>query len=155
MPDDATDPNFTRPEAGIEIAPNVRVDSADLRFQFSRGSGPGGQNVNKVNTKAELRIALPTLASQLTGNAMQRLRLAAGSKITSRDELLLVSDEHRSQEQNRQETLARLRDLLIGAMREPKRRKKTKPSRGARERRLDGKRIRSKVKARRQGRGDQ
>ena len=123
-----------------------------LRIQFSRSGGPGGQNVNKLNTKAELWIALHDLSPHLTHRAMIRLEQLAGRRLTRDRELHFVSEEHRSQERNRLATLERLRELLIQAMAEPKVRKKTKPSRGAKQRRLDQKKRRSVIKARRQGR---
>jgi len=138
--------------AGIELAPGVRVPASALRVQFSRSGGPGGQNVNKVNTKAELWISLSALAPHLTHRAMTRLETLAGRRLTKERELHFAAEIHRSQDTNRQENLERLRELLIRAMHEPKPRKKTKPSKRAKQRRLDSKKRRSVIKARRQGR---
>jgi ribosome-associated protein len=109
--------------------------------------------VNKVSSACELRISMSDLATQLTPGAFGRLRDALGSRVTAAGEVQLVSDEKRSQEQNRAAVLERLRDLLIHAMAEPKRRKKTKPSYGAKMRRLEGKKIRSAVKSNRRSGG--
>jgi len=140
------------PSDGIELAPNVRVPAWAVRVQFSRSGGPGGQNVNKLNTKADIWVHLDDLAGSLNPRAMARLEQLAGRRLTNQRELHLTSETTRSQERNRQEAMLRLRELLVAAMKEPKPRRKTKPSRGAKERRLESKRRRSQVKARRQGR---
>jgi ribosome-associated protein len=139
-------------DSRVELAPRVRVPASMVRFRFVRARGPGGQNVNKVSTACELRVSLSDLVPLLTPGATDRLRTALGSRLTAAGEIQLVSDEQRSQEQNREAVLRRLRELLVSAMAEPKRRKKTKPSRGAKQRRLEGKRIRSEIKSRRSGR---
>ena len=129
----------------------VVVLPAAVRWQYARGSGPGGQNVNKVNTKAELWIALGSITG-LTDRAADRLRQMAGKRLTADDHIHIASDEHRSQEGNRQAVIGRLRDLIVEAMHEPKVRRKSKPSRAAKRRRVEAKRNRGDVKARRQGR---
>lgn len=131
----------------MELAPGVRVAPAAVRFAYARSSGPGGQAVNKLSTKAELRIDLADLP--ITERARTRLRRLAGSRLTLDDELILTSESHRSQRRNRDETLERLRDLLVRAMAEPKRRKKTRPSRGAVERRIKSKKEHGEKKDRR------
>jgi ribosome-associated protein len=136
--------------AGMELAPGVRVPESAVRFQFARSSGPGGQNVNKVNTKAELWVPVGALRG-LSDRAIVRLRALAGRRLTTSDEIHIAADTERSQESNRAATLERLRELLIQAMREPKARRKTKPSKGARQRRLESKRRRAETKARRRG----
>lgn len=132
------------PTPSLELAPGVRVHPSTVRFAYARSSGPGGQAVNKLSTKAELRIRLADLP--LTDRALARLRTLAGSRLTLNDELILTSESHRSQRRNRDETLDRLRDLLLRATAEPKRRKKTRPSRGAIERRLKAKKERGEKK---------
>lgn len=133
---------------GIELAPAVTAPASAMRWQYARSSGPGGQNVNKVNTKAEVWIPLNAITG-LTSRAIARLRSLAGKRLTSLDELHISSDTERTQEGNRAAVLQRLRDLLLEAIHEPKPRRKSKPSRAARQRRLDAKRRRSETKARR------
>ena len=134
---------------GVELAPGVRVPESALRWQFARSSGPGGQNVNKVNSKAELWLPLDSLA--LSDRAMARLRALAGRRLTSGGEIHISADTERTQEANRAAVLDRLRELLVEAMHEPKLRRKTKPTRASKQRRLESKRRRSQVKARRRG----
>lgn len=139
---------------GVEIAPGVVVSGDILRFSYSRSSGPGGQNVNKVNTKAELRVLMAELVEPggpLSQEAGRRLRKLAGrGRITKDGELILVCDEHRTQRRNRGECLARLRVMVVEAQRRPKVRRKTKPTKGSVERRLKEKKSRGAIK---KGRG--
>jgi ribosome-associated protein len=137
-------------DGGVELAPRVTAPASSLRWQYARSSGPGGQNVNKVNTKAELWVPIGALAG-MTGRAVDRLRTLAGKRLTIADELHISSDTERTQEGNRAAVLERLRELLVTAMHEPKPRRKSKPSRAARQRRLDSKRRRSEIKASRRG----
>jgi ribosome-associated protein len=141
------------PSDRIALAPGVFVPESALRLQYSRSGGPGGQNVNKVNTRVQLWVPLAAITG-LSENAMHRLRTLAGSRLTLAGELHIAAETERTQERNRQAVLDRLRELIESAAREPKKRRKTKPSRGAKERRLKGKRQRGEIKARRQGRGD-
>jgi ribosome-associated protein len=136
---------------GLELAPGLRAPESAIHWQYARSSGPGGQNVNKVNTKAELWLPVDAIVG-LTDRARSRLRALAGKRLLSTGELHIASDTHRTQEGNRTAALERLRELLVAATHEPKARRKTKPSRGARERRLQSKKHRSEIKSRRQGR---
>lgn len=134
--------------SGVEVAPGVRVPEAALRFTYAASSGPGGQNVNKRATKANLRLAIDDLpVSQRVRSRITRL----GKSWLSGEgtELLIQSDEHRSQKRNREACLERLRDLLVRAMARPKPRIATKPGRGAIERRLKAKREQAEKKRRR------
>jgi ribosome-associated protein len=131
---------------GVELAPRVIAPTSALRWQYARSSGPGGQNVNKVNTKAELWVGIGSIAG-LTPRAVVRLRALAGRRLTGLDELHVSSHTERTQEGNRAAVMWRLRELLIEAMHEPKPRRKSKPSRASRQRRLDSKRHRSEIKA--------
>lgn len=106
--------------------------------------------MNKVNTKAEMWLPVAALIG-LTQRATDRLRTLAGKRLTAADELHISSDSERTQEANRAAVLERLRKLLLEAIHEPKPRRKSKPSRAARQRRLESKRRRSEVKARRRG----
>jgi ribosome-associated protein len=137
----------------ISLAPGVFTDESALRLQYSRSGGPGGQNVNKVNTRTQLWLAVGEIIG-LSESVLARLRTLAGNRLTAAGELYIVAETERTQEGNRQAVLERLRQLILEAVKVPKRRRKTKPSRGARERRLQGKKRRGAIKSMRQGRGE-
>lgn len=134
----------------IQLAPGAWIMPDRLRLSYARSSGPGGQSVNKVNTKAELRVSVMDIQG-LHDTAAARLRRLAGSRLTQDDELVIQADTSRSQRQNRMECEDRLRELLLRALTPPKPRKKTKPSKAAKERRLKAKREQSEKKSRRRG----
>jgi ribosome-associated protein len=139
--------------AGIEVAPGIRVSEDNIRLQYARSSGPGGQNVNKVNTKTELWVPITALVG-LRETAIARLKTLAGHRLTQSNEIHIAADNHRTQEANRIEAFDRLRELLIQAMHEPKRRRKTKPSRASKQRRIDSKKRRAKIKSGRRSSGN-
>lgn len=139
------------PSGRISLGAGVYVHESALRLQYSRSGGPGGQNVNKVNTRTQLWVPLVAITG-LSEGAMNRLRKLAGNRLTAEGELYIVAETERTQEGNRQAVLERLGQLIEEAVKEPKKRRKTKPSRGARERRLAGKKRRGEIKSRRQGR---
>lgn len=132
-----------------ELAPGVRIPENALAFTFVSSGGPGGQNVNKRATKAELRV--PIDAIPLHGAARQRLIDLSGRRLSDAGEIVITADEHRSQGQNRDACLDRLREILVQAIAVPKRRRKTRPSRGSVERRIQGKKRRADTKKRRGG----
>lgn len=136
------------PEDSLDIAPGVWVAESKLRFTFTRSSGPGGQSVNKVSTRAQLHLAIADIVG-LSEYAASRLRRLAGQHLTQADELFFQSDTHRSQGRNRQECLDRLRELLVRSLHRPKARRKSRPSRAMIERRLEKKRQQSEKKRRR------
>ena len=136
-----------------EVAPGVSVRPEALRIHFVRSSGPGGQNVNKVSTKADLRVHVDDLIG-LSGYARHRLPEVGGRFLTMENELHFMSDQHRTQEGNREAVMQQLRELLVKAMHRPKPRRKTKPSRGAKERRIQSKKRVGEKKKFRQGRTD-
>lgn len=136
----------------LQLAPGVRVRADAVVFSFASSSGPGGQNVNKRATKAELRVRLDELP--LTAAAARRLADLAGRRLTTTGELIITGDEHRSQERNREECLTRLREILVQAMTEPRIRRPTKPSRGSKMRRLETKRRSGDIKKKRRHPGD-
>lgn len=132
----------------VPIAPGVLLPEATLSFSFSRSGGPGGQNVNKVNTRATLMISMDDLKQALPAYAMHRLEIVA-SRYMTQEGIQISAGESRSQIANRRACLERLREVLIEALRRPKPRKPTKPSARARQRRLDAKKHRSKIKSQR------
>lgn len=134
------------------VAPGLELPESALSFTFSRSSGPGGQNVNKVNSKATLTVPLDALREALPPYVLRRLEIVAPRYLTQ-DGLQISASESRSQITNRRICLQRLREVLIEAMRRPKVRKKTKPSARSVQRRLDAKKHRSKLKAARRGPG--
>jgi ribosome-associated protein len=129
-----------------ELAPGVYAPEGAIRVQFSRSSGPGGQNVNKLNTKAEVWVSIQGLRG-LSIDAIQRLMMSAGHRLTREGQIHIVAESERSQEQNRAEVFEKLRQLLVEAMIRPKPRKRTRPTRGSKQRRLETKKARSAVKA--------
>ncbi|MFK7759971.1 MAG: alternative ribosome rescue aminoacyl-tRNA hydrolase ArfB [Phycisphaerales bacterium] len=133
--------------AAVSIGGGRTVDGAVLVFTFVRSSGPGGQNVNKRATKAQLRVSVEEL--ELPFSVAMRLRKLAGGLVTQGDELLISCDSTRSQGRNRQGCLDQLRDLVNKAFVVPKKRKKTRPTKGSIERRIGEKKRRGELKRRR------
>jgi ribosome-associated protein len=138
----------------IELAPGVSVAESAVRLQYSRSSGPGGQNVNKVNTRTQLWVAISAITG-LSEAAAERLRRNAPSRITADGEIYIDADVERTQEGNRQAVFERLRALIGQALKEPKRRRKTRISRAAKAKRIKAKRDRGEVKAKRRYRGEE
>lgn len=126
----------------------AEIPESAISERFLAGTGPGGQNVNKVATACQLRVDVYALG--LPPDAYRRLRELAGSRMTNEGELLFVARRYRTQEANRADARQRLSDMIDAALKRPERRIKTKPSKAAKARRVDGKKARSNVKA---GRG--
>ena len=147
--DDADRPvKRERPENAIRLGNGAWCMPEDLKWSFARSGGPGGQNVNKVSTKAELRMALSSIR-RFGPDARARLETTAGRFLTAAGDVLVTADDTRSQADNRELCLARLVSIITAATTRPKKRKKTKPSRGSKERRLKAKRVASDKKQRR------
>jgi ribosome-associated protein len=131
----------------LEVTATIAIPEHELDERFVRASGPGGQNVNKVATAVELRFNVA--ASSLADDVKARLSGLAGKRMSTDGVLLIDSREHRTQARNREAARARLIVLLQQAATRPKPRKKTKPTKAARDRRLVAKVQRARVKAQR------
>ena len=123
----------------------LQLPDSDISITFVRSAGPGGQNVNKVATAAQLRFNLAG-TSVLNERIKARLRVLAGRRVTDDGELLIIARNHRTQEGNRREALARLQALVEEARIEPKLRRATRPTKASKERRLQGKARDQRVK---------
>ncbi len=134
----------------LEITPSLQIDERDLQIDFIRASGPGGQNVNKVATAAQLRFDVR--AASLPEEIKGRLIRLAGKRITSEGVLVIEAKRFRTQEQNREDAVQRFVELVRKSLVEPKKRKKTKPTRAAKEERLKEKKRRGEIKKIRQSR---
>ncbi|HEY5264595.1 MAG TPA: alternative ribosome rescue aminoacyl-tRNA hydrolase ArfB [Steroidobacteraceae bacterium] len=132
------------------ITPDIVIPDEELEWKFVRSGGPGGQNVNKVSSAAQLRFLLPQNAS-LPVSVRNRLRLLAGQKLIDDGSILFKASSERSQEQNRRAALERLVALIRSALIVPKIRKKTRPTKGSKERRIESKKRRGATKQQRGG----
>ncbi|HUE98299.1 MAG TPA: alternative ribosome rescue aminoacyl-tRNA hydrolase ArfB [Anaerolineales bacterium] len=132
----------------LEITPSLQIDERELRIDFIRASGPGGQNVNKVATAVQLRFDVG--ASLLTDEVKARLIHLAGKRINTEGVLLIEAKRFRSQEQNREDAIQRFVELVRKSLVKPKARRKTKPTKAAKEKRLKEKKERGEVKKLRQ-----
>ena len=133
----------------IQITPTIAIDEREIREEFIRATGPGGQNVNKVATAVQLRFDVAH-SSSLPEEVRARLIRLSGRRMTDDGVLILVARRFRTQERNRQDAMDRLIALIRKATQKPKRRRKTRPSLASKERRLDIKRRRSETKRGRQ-----
>ncbi len=133
----------------IEVTKDISIDEQEIREDFIRSSGPGGQNVNKVSTAVQLRFDVRQSPS-LPEDVRHRLMKLAGKRLTSEGVLVIDARRHRSQEQNRQDALNRLIELIRKATRKPKTRHKTKPTLASQNKRMDKKRRQSDKKRLRQ-----
>ena len=129
----------------LRIAPSLAIDDGEIAFEYVTASGPGGQNVNKVASAAQLRFDAANCAA-LSPALLARLARLAGRRMTKDGVIVIQAQRFRSQEQNRRDALDRLVALLASAAIVPKARRKTRPTRAAKERRLTAKRHQSERK---------
>jgi len=123
----------------------ITISGRELEWAAVRSSGPGGQNVNKVSTKVELRFDFE-VSEALSVTAKARLRALARHRLDSEGRILITSQVTRTQPQNLEDARTRLAELVAKALIVPKKRRPTKPSRAAKRRRVDDKRVQSKKK---------
>ena len=129
----------------LEIRPDLVIPENELELVTSRSSGPGGQHVNKTETRVTVRFDIAA-SDSLEEAQKQRIRRRLASRINKRGVLRVSSQRHRSQADNRSEALDLMAELIRRALERRKRRKRTRPSRAARRRRLKNKRHRGRIK---------
>jgi ribosome-associated protein len=137
----------------LQITTNIAIPDDELQFSFSRSSGPGGQNVNKVSSKATLRWAA-TASRQLPPGVRERFLSKFGSQLTKDGDLVIYSQEFRDQPKNIEACREKLRAMIAQVVTPPKKRRPTKPTKGSKVRRLNDKKSRSQLKQGRQFRGE-
>lgn len=137
----------------IEILPGLRLEDDELKVTYILASGPGGQNVNKVATAAQLRFDAARSPS-LSDRIRTRLIELAGSRATQNGEIIITGRRFRTQQRNREDVIERLAEMIRKAAHRPTFRVATRPGRAARQRRLDGKSHRAGIKRNRKVRLD-
>jgi ribosome-associated protein len=139
--------------AMIEISPYVTLDENELKFEYVRATGPGGQNVNKVATSAQLRFDVAHSPS-LPEAVRERLTRLGGSRMTGDGILIIEARRYRTQEQNRTDAIQRLIVLIHKAQETPVTRRKTRPTLSSKKKRLEEKKQRGEIKRGRSGKSD-
>jgi ribosome-associated protein len=129
----------------IQVTPSVAIEESELEERFVRASGPGGQNVNKVATAVELRFDAAR-SPALSAEARHRLRAIAGTRMTADGVVLIDARRHRTQSQNREDARERLAELIRRALVRPRRRRKTRPTKGSVQKRIESKKQRGETK---------
>jgi ribosome-associated protein len=130
----------------LVISPRVTIPASELSFAFARSGGPGGQNVNKVSSKAELRWN-PKTSAALGDDDRRWLLSRLGNRLTTDGTLIVTSTLTRDQVQNRDDAMSKLVLIVRTALERPKKRFATKPTRASKRRRVEGKRHRAQIKA--------
>ena len=133
----------------------IRIPDEELEWSFARSGGPGGQNVNKVASKAILRWKAGASAAPIPPAARDRMKVTFPSRFTTEGDAVIQSQKYRDQERNKEDCLLKLAEMVRAALIEPTVRKKTKPSKGAKKRRLADKRRTSAKKQARRAPGDE
>ncbi len=139
--------------ARIQITNTIWLFSDELQEKFVRSSGPGGQNVNKVSSAVQLRFNV-RLSRSLPDRVREKILNSGDSRLTNDGELVLEASRYRTQEANRRDALERLKEIIRGAARVARKRIATRPTLGAKKRRLESKAKRSFVKQKRSGKID-
>ncbi len=136
---------MARPDHDLVIHPALTIPASEVEITFARSGGPGGQHVNKTETKAHLRWNLATSAV-LDDETRKRLQEKLERRITTRGEIVVASDRYRDQRRNVDEAIKRLVEMIQEALKRERPRKATKPTRASKRRRLDEKRRRGETK---------
>lgn len=139
----------------LEVTELIRIPDEELEFSYARSGGPGGQNVNKVASKAVLRWNAPASVAAIPDPAKIRMRARFPSRFTTDGEVLIQSEKYRDQGRNREDCLLKLAEMIRAALVEPVARKVTKPTKGAKRRRVADKRRQSEKKKNRRASGDE
>jgi ribosome-associated protein len=140
----------------IQVSDMIVIPDDELEWSFVRSSGPGGQNVNKVSSKAVLRWKAATSTAPIPLSAWSRMKARFPSRFTTEGDVILSSQAYRDQERNRLDCETKLSEMVSQSLIEPTPRKKSKPSKGAKRRRVaDKRRLSAKKQSRRVGGGDE
>jgi ribosome-associated protein len=137
----------------LHVTSRIVIPASELRFSFARSSGPGGQNVNKVNSKATLHWN-PSSSAALPDDVRSRFLTRFASRLTNEGDVVIVSQESRDQPKNIARCLDKLKAMLAEVLTAPKKRRATKPTKGSQRRRLEAKKQRSETKAGRRFRSE-
>jgi ribosome-associated protein len=132
----------------LSVSPRIQIPLDEFEFTFARSGGPGGQNVNKVNSKAQLRWSV-TRTQSLPADVLGRFLMKYANRLTTDGDLILTSQKYRDQPRNMDDCLEKLRILIAAVATPPKRRRPTKPTAASKKRRIESKRQKSKKKQQR------
>lgn len=138
----------------LVVNERIQIPDEEIEFTYARSSGPGGQNVNKVASKAQMRWKLPQSSVVLPFGTVERMRASFPSRFTTEGEVILQSQSFRDQERNRGDCLEKLAEMIRDCLQAPRARKKTKPTYGSQLRRMEEKKRQSVRKQNRKTGGD-